>query len=1526
MLSRTKIIQLFEASSTPTSIIEYSGQEFTLIQVNDAFLSQIQYEKNDIIESAFFEIFPAGSKQKGSHPFKDSLQKVLATKKSHEISRLCSEVLFGKSEDKKRYFKIVNTPVLTENDEVDFIINSITDITKLVLNETEHKLILENTEDSFILVDTDLIIQNFNTLFAKNYSDIYGVEVKKGDSILDYAVSKKKEQLEQIYQRVLNGETIEASISAETDEGTKRSFSIKYKPAHDEESSLIGCFISLREITVEKKAQRSLKEKETRFRALVEQGGDVVVILDEDGNPKYITPSVKPVFGYTTEEAKKNNVREVTHPDDFGHVKKALKDAFRMPGKSIPTPPVRMKQADGSWRWFETSICDLRNEPSVGGIVDTIRDVHEQVLTEKMLAHSKEKYQSIIQTIDGIIWEADPDTFVFNYVSPQVQRILGYNPEIWIGTSEFWVQKIHPTDRSETVEYCKNQTKQGKNHTFEYRMQKANGDYTWIRDVVTVIKENGVPVSLNGLMIDINQEKKLEQKLKEVYKLAKIGTWELNLVEDKLYWSNVVKEMFEVDKDFEPELETTLNFYAEGENRDKITSAIENAIHTGEAYDIELKIISAKNKEKWIRNIGKAEFKNGSCIRLYGSTQDITKRKKAELKSIFERKNKEALINSTNDLVWSIDTNLKLITANDSFHRTVKEKVGVTLKPGNPITKGFEEYPKYKKKWEDYYKKALNGEHFRIEILEPAHIKTDPQWFETSFNPIYQENKITGVACFSRNITQAKKAEKDLKRAEEKYRNVVEHSTNMFYQHDTEGVLKYVSPQSIDFLGYTQEESLKKWTEFVTDHPVNKKGEEITQRAIDTGEIQKPFELQLKTGDGRIIWVEVNEAPLIKKEKVVGIVGSLTDITDRKQYEEKLKKSVERYDYVTKATSDAVWDWNLQTNKIYRGNGFENLFGYKKEDLETEKVSWHANIHPEDKDKIEKSVKKLLNSEQQRWHKEYRYQKSDGSYAIVEDQGFVIRNEKGKAIRMIGAIRDITEEKKIEIQNLIQQKVALFFKEENKLNQILEEVLQYLAEFGDFNIGEIWLTSIDQKHLNLASTFANDPKSKLFHESGSPVKRFAKGKGLPGKVWESEDIIIWNEINHWKSAARKTVAEKYDLNSAYGLPLFQNQHIVGVLILLSRTALDENQINIFLYEALEHFLGAEIKRKQQAEEMLLLFESAPDILAIASPNGHFTKVNPTFCEMMGYSEEELTSQPFKNFIHPDDIGDTMEEYNVTITGKRHANHFVNRYITKSGEHIWISWTSSDVFNEDGLVFAFGRNVTQQIKNEKAIKASLKEKETLLSEIHHRVKNNLAVVSGMMQLQVFESNNESLKPQLLDSISRIKTMATVHELLYQSNNFSQVEFSETMKKLINSIGSTLQEEPEIELDISCDSVYLNINQAIPASLIVNEVITNAYKHAFKEMDEGIIKFRLTENNDFINIEICDNGIGIPEQKLSPGKKISLGMHLIKLLSQQIDATYEYKERNKGTFFYLSFKKEEHVTGVGDHHFSKKTPAP
>lgn len=211
-----------------------------------------------------------------------------------------------------------------------------------------------------------------------------------------------------------------------------------------------------------------------------------------------------------------------------------------------------------------------------------------------------------------------------------------------------------------------------------------------------------------------------------------------------------------------------------------------------------------------------------------------------------------------------------------------------------------------------------------------------------------------------------------------------------------------------------------------------------------------------------------------------------------------------------------------------------------------------------------------------------------------------------------------------------------------------------------------------------------------------------------------------------------------------------------------------------------------------------------------------------------------------------------------------------------------------------------------IQHQHELENSLEEKETLLAEIHHRVKNNLAVISGMLHIQSFKESDKDIREKLLNSTLRVKSMANIHEQLYQSKNFSKMEFDEGLKKLIDTILTTINHSKEVDVHYNLDTIHLNINQAVPCSLIVNEVVTNCLKHAFNGQTKGKIEISLKKSRDKVSLKVEDNGTGISDP-VDETKSESIGLELIQTLTKQLEGEYFYKPLpdGKGTLFELSF---------------------
>jgi two-component sensor histidine kinase len=238
----------------------------------------------------------------------------------------------------------------------------------------------------------------------------------------------------------------------------------------------------------------------------------------------------------------------------------------------------------------------------------------------------------------------------------------------------------------------------------------------------------------------------------------------------------------------------------------------------------------------------------------------------------------------------------------------------------------------------------------------------------------------------------------------------------------------------------------------------------------------------------------------------------------------------------------------------------------------------------------------------------------------------------------------------------------------------------------------------------------------------------------------------------------------------------------------------------------------------------------------------------------------------------------------------------------------LGWNAM-VNQTNGLIYATTRDITIQKEKEQQLQHSISEKETLLKEIHHRVKNNLQIISSLLSLQSkMNRKNERLNRLYEDSMNRINSMAALHELFYQSDNLQRIDFADYINRLATDLTQTFRGHAhQIEINLKLEPTQLNLDTAVPLGLIVNEILTNAFKHAFWNADNGRIYITLEKTGDkTYSMKLGDNGRGI-NLDTKPEDADTLGMSLIFDLVNQLDGTVHISN-SKGTHYTLTFKEQ------------------
>jgi len=322
-----------------------------------------------------------------------------------------------------------------------------------------------------------------------------------------------------------------------------------------------------------------------------------------------------------------------------------------------------------------------------------------------------------------------------------------------------------------------------------------------------------------------------------------------------------------------------------------------------------------------------------------------------------------------------------------------------------------------------------------------------------------------------------------------------------------------------------------------------------------------------------------------------------------------------------------------------------------------------------------------------------------------------------------------------------------------------------------------------------------------------------------------------------------------------------------------------------------------------------IVEASDDCIIGETLEGIVTSWNRAAERIFGYTAAEIVGSPFAILCPPDRVDEHNEILRRIARGERVAHYEVLRR-TKEGRHIIASIAASPVRNREGVIVSVAkvaRDITAQKEREAALQASLKEKEVLLQEVHHRVKNNLQVIASLVNMQLRKVDSQAARGALEECRNRVLAIALIHEKLYQSKDYGRVPFSEYIRTIASNVfQSAGVAVGAVQLAFQVEPIALPVDKAIPCGLLVNELITNALKHAFPDRREGVVEVSLSACEGRVSLSVKDNGIGLsPDFELE--KSQTLGLQLVTTLARQLDGSVEIL-RIGGTAFRVSFARD------------------
>lgn len=325
-------------------------------------------------------------------------------------------------------------------------------------------------------------------------------------------------------------------------------------------------------------------------------------------------------------------------------------------------------------------------------------------------------------------------------------------------------------------------------------------------------------------------------------------------------------------------------------------------------------------------------------------------------------------------------------------------------------------------------------------------------------------------------------------------------------------------------------------------------------------------------------------------------------------------------------------------------------------------------------------------------------------------------------------------------------------------------------------------------------------------------------------------------------------------------------------------------------------------RLNEAKYRIYVENSTEGVFA-TDESGNYLEVNKAASRITGYSEEELLRMNIADFLV--DEPDEKELRCIREFLETGSTKSEKRYKHKDGSIRW--WAVDAVRISDKLSLAFARDITERKQQERLIESHLAEKELILREVHHRVKNNMGTIRSLISVQKMALTDPTAIAAFNDTLGRIDSMEVLYELLYLSSAYFELSVKEYLHTLIDQVVGLFPNSTKIKIAEDIHEFSLDIKRLQSIGIIVNEILTNIMKYAFTGREGGTISVSCSSTPDGISLSIHDNGNGMPEN-FDLDKSPGFGLMLIKMLTKQLDGSMRIDCR-EGTNFVLEFKKTE-----------------
>ncbi|HPR38513.1 MAG TPA: PAS domain S-box protein [Spirochaetota bacterium] len=646
------------------------------------------------------------------------------------------------------------------------------------------------------------------------------------------------------------------------------------------------------------------------------------------------------------------------------------------------------------------------------------------------------------------------------------------------------------------------------------------------------------------------------------------------------------------------------------------------------------------------------------------------------------------------------------------------------------------------------------------------------------------------------------------------------------------------------------------------------------RRVWETG-VTENFSTRIYKGNRIVIWFD-NYAFKLPTGEIVTIYR---DVSEQKKAEQALRESEARYRLLADNTGDSIWTMDLNLQFTYVSPSSFTLKGYAPDDVL--KITVKDIMSPESVSLAFLTLEEELKNDRagadpKRTRRLMLEHNIEGETRWLESTLSFIRDDGGNAVGVLGATRDVTERKLAE--------------------DALRESEKRYRLLADNTADNIWTMD-----MNLRFTYSSPSVYKLRgYTPEEAIAQRVEDTVTPGSI-ELVYSILKEELEKDRSGApsdreRRVVLEHYHKNgdklwleSSMSFMRDENGNINGVLG-VTRDVTYRKRVEDAL--------------RDSEEKLQIIMDGIPAYLAYVDSNERYVYVNRAYAEWHNSSKDDFPGQHLEDILEPSYYLKAKPYYMRALNGERvlYENTIIDR---EGNEHIaraeYVPHISNGVVNG---FFALLLDITERKKAEEKVLSLLNEKELLLKEVHHRIKNNMGSISSLLYLQADTLQDPAAIEAIQDARSRVISMMSIYEMLYRSEDCRSVSVFEYLTDLIEKISVTYIRSRKISIEKDIDDFRLDSSMLFPAGMIINELLTNALKYAFPDGSSGSIMIRMKKLcGKTVEISVKDSGVGLPDA-VKIAKSKGFGLSLVNMLVQQLHGKLNIV-KNGGTEFRITF---------------------